>query len=90
MAGVYSIDGKQGAVVMHRVSGVIEEVGSDFVSPSGIIVTKIHHTAAGQLPRIEVKIDGQHQVLTGHRSAKGSGTAKIQNEPANTVTLGQR
>lgn len=90
VAGVYSIDGKQGAVVMHRVSGVIEEVGIDFVSPSGIILTKIHQTAAGQLPRIEVKIDGEHQVLTGHRSAKGSGTAKVQSIPAKSMTLGQR
>ena len=90
VAGVFSIDGKKGAVIMNRDSGAVEEVGEDYVSNSGITLTKIFPTASGQLPRIEVSIQGEKHTLTGVRNSGPKKPKNQQKSAARVVDLGKR
>lgn len=65
VAGIFVIQGKQGAVVMNSKTKAVEQISSDSESPSGLRLLRVHDTRVGQLPRIEVIENGRRIVLTG-------------------------
>ena len=65
VAGVFSLHGKQGAILMNSRTNAIEQVGTDEDSPSGMRLFRIHDPKIGQFPGVEVTQNGKRIFLTG-------------------------
>lgn len=65
VAGVFSFGPEEGAVIVNRASGAIEYLNTSTPSPSGLVLSRISFSHAGQAPSIEVVRNGRPVTLNG-------------------------
>lgn len=68
VAGVFSLHGKLGAILMNSNTNAVEQVYSSEDSPSGMRLLQIHDAKVGQIPGIEVTQNGSRIFLKGIRA----------------------